>query len=168
MSFSVRRLRPGDEAILDLLAREDGDFDVAGRSGPRQPLDRDTARTYLADEAVLHWIAEDPAGTVLGAMSAYRLRKRVGDPAEVLLYEIGVRAAHRRRGIGRSLVDALSGWMREQQIREVWVLAGNPEATAFYRACGFEIPAAPSTYLEQRLEQADIGEGAASRPRVRP
>ena len=151
MSFSVRRLGPGDEPILDLLAREDGDFDVEGRSGPREPLDRKTAQAYLADPAVLHWVAED-GRAVLGAMSAHVLRKRVGAPSEVLLYEIGVRSAHRRRGIGRALVEALFGWMREHEVREVWVLAGNPTATGFYRACGFEIPSAPSVYLQRLLE----------------
>jgi ribosomal protein S18 acetylase RimI-like enzyme len=151
MSFSVRRLGPGDEPILDLLAREDGDFDVEGRSGPREPPDREAARTYLSDPAVLHWVAED-RGAVLGAMSAYLLRKRVGEPTEVLLYEIGVRIAHRRQGIGRALVEALYGWMREHRVREVWVLAGNPAATEFYRACGFEIPAALSVYLQRELD----------------
>jgi ribosomal protein S18 acetylase RimI-like enzyme len=151
MSFSVRRLGPGDEPILDLLAREDGDFDVEGRSGPRKPLDRETARTYLCDPGVLHWVAED-GRAVLGAMSAHLLRKRVGDPAEVLLYEIGVRSAHRRRGIGRALVEALFGWMGAHEVREVWVLADSPAATEFYRACGFEIPAAPAVYLQRRLE----------------
>lgn len=151
MSFSVRRLGPGDEPILDLLAREDADFDVEGRSGPREPLDRETARTYLSDPGVLHWVAED-GRAVLGAISAYLLRKRVGEPTEVLLYEIGVRAAHRRRGIGRALVDALYAWMRAHDVREVWVLAGNPAATGFYRACGFDIPPGLAVYLQRRLD----------------
>jgi len=150
MSFSLRRLGPGDEAILDLLAQEDADFDVEGRSRPRQPLDRATARAYLSDPAVLHWIAEDGA-VVLGALSAYVLRKRVGDPAEVLLYEIGVRARHRRQGVGRALVGALYRWMREQGIREVWVLADNPAAVEFYRACGFAGSAAGAVYLQCRI-----------------
>jgi ribosomal protein S18 acetylase RimI-like enzyme len=152
MSFSIRRLRPGDEPILELLALEDADFDVEGRSGPREPLDRETARAYLSDPAVLHWIAEESGGAVLGALSAHRLRKRVGEPAEVLFYEIGVRTAHRRQGVGKALVEALYGWMRAHEVREVWVLAGNPAAVEFYRACGFEIPAGPSVYLQRRLD----------------
>jgi ribosomal protein S18 acetylase RimI-like enzyme len=151
MSFSVRRLGPGDEPILELLAREDGDFDVEGRPASRQPLDRETERAYLSDPAVLHWVAED-RGAVLGALSAHLLRKRVGAATEVLLYEIGVRAAHRRRRIGQALVEALYGWMRAHGVREVWVLAGNPAAVEFYRACGFEIPAGPAVYLQRRLD----------------
>ena len=150
MTFSVRRLGPGDEPVLDLLAREDGDFDGPGHGGPRQPLDRDDARTYLSDPSILHWVAEE-GGAVLGALSAYVLRKRAGDHAEVLLYEIGVRAAQRRRGIGRALVEELYRWMRSHDVGEVWVLAGNPAAAAFYRACGFEIPASTPVYLQRRL-----------------
>jgi N-acetylglutamate synthase-like GNAT family acetyltransferase len=28
-------------------------------------------------------------------------------------------------------------WVREEGVREIWVLADNPEAEAFYAACGF-------------------------------
>ena len=28
-------------------------------------------------------------------------------------------------------------WMRDQRVNEAWVLADNPEAVAFYAACGF-------------------------------
>jgi hypothetical protein len=37
-SVSVRRLAPGDEPLLERLAREDGDFDVDGRGSPLRPL----------------------------------------------------------------------------------------------------------------------------------
>jgi len=151
MTLSVRRLGPGDEGVLDVLARDDADFDVEGHGQARASLDRDAARTYLADAAVLHWVAEE-RGAVLGAMSAYVLRKRAGDPAEVLLYEIGVRSAHRRRGIGRALIAELDRWMRAHDVREVWVLAGNAAAMAFYRACGFEIPRTTAVYLQRRLD----------------
>jgi GNAT superfamily N-acetyltransferase len=54
-----------------------------------------------------------------------------------LLYSIGVRASHRRRGVGRALVEEMLRWMRAEGVREVWVLADNPGAEEFYAACGF-------------------------------
>ncbi|MGZ6125959.1 MAG: N-acetyltransferase family protein [Myxococcales bacterium] len=149
MPLSVRRVGPGDESVLELLAREDADYEAQGWSAaPRRPLDGASARTYLSDPGVLHWIAED-GGAVLGAISACLLRKRAGDPAEVLLYEIGVRAAHRRRGVGRALVETLYGWMRAHDVHEVWVLAGNESALEFYRACGFSGGSGPAVYLQR-------------------
>jgi len=56
---------------------------------------------------------------------------------ELLLYSIGVRAAHRRRGAGRALADEMFRWARANQIDEIWVLADNRGAEAFYAACGF-------------------------------
>ncbi|HEX2433431.1 MAG TPA: hypothetical protein VHI55_05705, partial [Gaiellaceae bacterium] len=59
MPIRVRRLGPGDEAVLEQLAADEPDFDVAGRSEPAEPVSRADAATYLADPAVLHWVAED-------------------------------------------------------------------------------------------------------------
>ena len=119
-----------------MLADEDEDFDLDDRGAPRAPLSSEAARSYLADPAVLHWVAED-GGWVVGHMYCHALRKRAGAPVEALLYEIGVRAAHRRRGVGRALFAALEAWMSAHDVREVWVLADNPGAVAFYEAVGF-------------------------------
>jgi ribosomal protein S18 acetylase RimI-like enzyme len=146
MPLSVRRLNSADVDLLGLLAREDDDFDLAGRGAARRALTREAAQAYLADAQVLHWVAEE-APTVLGHMQCHLLRKRAGDPVEVLLYEIGVRNAHRRKGVGRALLGALEEWMTAQQVSECWVLADNVGAVAFYRACGFEIATPAPTYL---------------------
>jgi ribosomal protein S18 acetylase RimI-like enzyme len=140
--FTIRRLGPGDEAVLALLARDEADFDLEGRDPPAREIDPAGAAAYLADPAVHHWIAEEGA-VVLGHLYAHVLRKRAGE-SEVLLYEIGVRAAHRRRGVGRALVAALRALAGE---RELWVLADNPGATAFYEACGFAVAGEQPVYL---------------------
>jgi GNAT superfamily N-acetyltransferase len=100
----------------------------------------------VADPSILHWIAE-AQGRVVGHMSCHQIRKRTGDRAEVLLYEIGVRTAHRRRGVGRALIETLTLWMTEHGISESWVLADNPEAVEFYRACGFETGKGIAVYM---------------------
>ena len=149
---ALRRLAVADIAVLDILAREDADFDIAGRGGPRPPLSPREARDFLADLSVLFWVAE-VADQMVGFMYAQVLRKRAGAGREVLFYEIGVRTTWRRKGVGRDLVKALEAWMDAEKIGELWVLADNPEATAFYRACGFWVPQPAPVYLVKGVER---------------
>ena len=135
--FAVRRLRPGDEGVLATIAEDAPDFDLAGLTGPEPPLAPSDAAAYLADPAVLHWVAEQ-GGEVVGELLCHLLRLPSGAGRELLLYAIGVRSRHRRRGIGRALVEEMLRWMEDEDVPEVWVLADNPGAEAFYAGCGFE------------------------------
>jgi GNAT superfamily N-acetyltransferase len=134
--MTIRRLGPGDEPVLALLAREAPEFDIAGRTAPEEPLAPGDAAAYLADPGVLHWVAEED-GRIVGELLGHLLRLPSRDGLELLLYSIGVRASHRRRGVGRALVEEMLRWMRAEGVREVWVLADNPGAEEFYAACGF-------------------------------
>jgi GNAT superfamily N-acetyltransferase len=134
--MTIRRLGPGDEPVLALLAREAPELDIAGRTAPEEPLPPGEAAAYLADPAVLHWVAEED-GRIVGELLCHLLRLPSRDGLELLLYSIGVRASHRRRRVGRALVEEMLRWMRAEGVREVWVLADNPGAEEFYAACGF-------------------------------
>jgi len=136
MTLAIRQLGPGDEAVLERLAREAPQFDLAGRSEPDDPLTPVRASAYLAHESVLHWIAEEQ-GRVAGELLCHVLPMPHGAGRELLLYSIGVREGDRRRGVGRALVDTMFQWATGAGVREVWVLADNPGAEAFYGACGF-------------------------------
>jgi predicted N-acetyltransferase YhbS len=136
MPFTIRRLGPGDEHVLELLAREAPEFDLAGRTSPERPLSAHDAADYLADPSVLHWVAEED-GLVVGELLCHFLRLPSKAGRELLLYSIGVRASERRRGVGRELVQEMLRWAEEAGVAEVWVLADNPGAEAFYAACGF-------------------------------
>jgi len=132
----VRRLVPDDRPILELLARDDAAFDIEGRGAPLKVLDPDAAEAYLADPAILFWVAEQ-GGEVVGFLWCHVQGQRGGDQFEIMLYEIGVHATHRRRGVGRRLVAALDAWMADHGVTTVWVLADNSDAERFYSACGF-------------------------------
>ena len=136
MTISVRLLGPGDEPVLRLLSEQEGAFDIEGRGEPSTPPEPADAAAYLADPAVLHWVAELD-GEVVGFNLCYVLRRRSETPRELLLFEIGVRHDARRRGAGRALIAAMRDWMERERIAETWVLADNPGAIAFYAACGF-------------------------------
>lgn len=53
--------------------------------------------------------------------------------------DLGVRPEARRRGIGRRLVEAATGWVRDQGVDriEIQVATGNAEGQAFWRALGY-------------------------------
>ncbi len=132
----VRLLGPGDQPILELLALNNAAFDVDGRGAPEEALKPAAAEAYLADPAILHWIAEQD-GEVVGDLMCHVQRLSAGDQFELMLYDIGVRATHRRRGIGRRLVATMDAWMADHGVVTVWALADNPGAELFYDACGF-------------------------------
>jgi ribosomal protein S18 acetylase RimI-like enzyme len=111
----VRRLAPGDEAVVARLAEQ-------------QP-----ARTaLLADDRVRFVVAfdgDDPVGFAFG----YELPRRHGRPATFFVYEIGVDEPYRRRGIGRRLMaELLDGH------EEAFVLTepDNDPANALYASLG--------------------------------
>ena len=124
---------------------------MPGRGGPRGALSADATAAYLADPAVLHWVAEED-GAVVGHLLCYVERRRRGDERQLLLYEIGVRSDRRRRGIGRALLEAMDEWMRSEGVHEVWVLADHGEAKAFYAACGFVRSADQPVAMERRRD----------------
>ena len=132
----IRRLGPGDEAILAQLARDDAEFDLDDRSEESPPLSDADAAAYLADANVVHWI-DVRDDQIAGFLVCHVLRLRSKEARELVLYEIGVHRDHRRRGVGRGLVEACLAWMRRHAMRTIWVLADNAGAEAFYEACGF-------------------------------
>jgi GNAT superfamily N-acetyltransferase len=136
MSIRVRRLGPGDEAVLEQLAADEPDFDVPGRSQPAEPVSRADVAAYLADPTVLHWVAEDD-DYVVGDLLCYVERRSTARPRDLLLYEIGVRDRYRRQGIGTRLLEVMRKWMDDESVKDVWVLADNPEAEKFYASFGF-------------------------------
>ncbi len=152
MNPAIKRLGPGDEPTLELLARKDPDFDLEGRGTPLVPLDPATALRYLANPAVLHWVAL-AGDTVIGFLYCIHLPLRSGEGQELLLYEIGVRQDWRRRGTGRTLLTHMEDWMRTNGVREVWVCADNQVAVDFYRGCGFATEGAQPVYLTRNLSQ---------------
>ena len=146
----VRRLGPLDESVLTVLARDDADFDMGDARGPRPPLGGEAARSHLANPHVLHWAAWAGA-EVVGFVFCLVLPMRKEPARELLLYEIGVREAWRRRGVGRQLIAAMTDWMRTERIETAWVLAGHEGAERFYEACGFQQGTEPAAYLELHL-----------------
>lgn len=151
MSVSIKRLGPGDEATLELLAKDDADFDLEGRGASLTPPKSGNARAYLASPSVLHWVAIEN-GAVVGFLYCVHVLLRSDPGQELLLYEIGVRKAARRSGVGRALLDHMEAWMTQNRVSTVWVCADNEGAVAFYRASGFRVEAPQPVYMTRERD----------------
>jgi aminoglycoside 3-N-acetyltransferase I len=119
---NVRRLAPGDEAVVLRLAT-------------RQPPRR--VEELLADGRTFFLVAEndrEPVGFVL----AYELLRRHGDPSQLFVYEVDVEERHRRRGVATALLRELARLAAAAGIPEGFVLTdrGNEPAMALYAAAG--------------------------------
>lgn len=144
--ITVRRLGPGDEAILSTLATEAADFGLSDSGEPLAPLDRQQLAAYLGNRAVLHWAAFDDEA-IVGTLVTMALSLPVSPGQELLLYDIGVRRSHRRCGVGTALVARMDDWMTSRGIATVWVFADGPGAVEFYRSCGFVLQSPAPSYM---------------------
>jgi aminoglycoside 3-N-acetyltransferase I len=116
----VKRLRPGDEAILEHLAEQN------------------PARTaLLQDDATIFLVALD-GDTPIGFVFGYELPRRHGSAAIFFVYEVDVAAACRRQGVATRLMNELRRICRERGIGEGFVLTDpdNEAANALYAAAG--------------------------------
>jgi ribosomal protein S18 acetylase RimI-like enzyme len=122
----IRRLESGDEeAVLAARALFDHEPDV------------EATRRFLADPSHHLLVAYDAAGEPVGFVTGVELT-HPDKGTEMFLYELGVDAAARRRGIGRSLVEALAGLARERGCYDMWTATetDNVAARATYLRAG--------------------------------
>ncbi|HEY8438003.1 MAG TPA: GNAT family N-acetyltransferase [Candidatus Limnocylindrales bacterium] len=137
-TFTLRHATEDDHAVIaDVVDHWFGGKRVAAHAG----------RTWFRHFGGTSWVAvgdeRRPRGFLLGFVSADR-------PGEGVIQLIGVDPRHRRRGVGRSLVDAFVEEAEAGGCRLVTAVAwpDEPIALAFFRGLGFEPDDGPGT---QRL-----------------
>ena len=117
--MEIRLLTRGDEAIVEQLATRE----------PRTALLQDPRTIFLVafEDGV-------PAGFVL----AYELPRRHGSNVTLIVYEVEVHDAYRRRGIARRLLQELEQVARKRGIEEAFVLTepDNLAASRLYESAG--------------------------------
>ena len=93
-------------------------------------------RAWFRHVASTSWIADDAAGQPVGFAIGYRSQDH---PDEAVLHLVAVHPGHRRRGIGRALVESFLADVSATRVSTVTALAwpGEPGAIAFFRALGF-------------------------------
>ena len=156
--IEIRRAEPTDAEQLVQLGREVGSEPegwLIAVDGWRSVADE---RRYLkairryAHAAV--YVAEDE-GRIVGRLSLSRDQH----PASAHVADLGlmVAASHRRRGIGRALLETAVMWAREAEITklELHVFPWNEPAIALYAGFGFEREGYRKKHYRRGREQAD-------------
>jgi ribosomal protein S18 acetylase RimI-like enzyme len=121
----IERLGAGDAAkVAQASALFDG------------PVRAEATRRFLGERGhhlLVAYVGDTPAGFVTGVELTHPDKG-----TEMFLYELGVAQAHRRRGIGKALVEALARLAREAGCYGMWVLTDedNRAALATYQAAG--------------------------------
>ncbi|GAA4287699.1 ribosomal protein S18-alanine N-acetyltransferase [Georgenia daeguensis] len=143
------RLRPLRESDLDRVMELEVQLFGAGawsRGAYLEELTRAPGRTYLAA------VVDGPGGELVVGYAGLV----AGTEAQVMT--VGVDAEHRRRGIGRLLVDALLADARAHGARTVLleVRAGDAGAQRLYARAGFEPIGRRRNYYQAEGEDAVV------------
>ncbi len=93
-------------------------------------------RAWFRHAASTSWLVEDSEGHPVGFLLGYRSQDHA---SEAVLHLVGVHPSHRRRGIGRALVESFLADVSAGGVTTVSALAwpGEPIPIAFFRALGF-------------------------------
>jgi ribosomal-protein-alanine N-acetyltransferase len=75
---------------------------------------------------------------------------------ELHINNVAVREGHRRRGLGRSLLDHVLGEARRAGVTRAFLelRAGNSAALALYESCGFKVTSRRVRYYSDPVEDA--------------
>jgi RimJ/RimL family protein N-acetyltransferase len=137
----IRRAEAGDAGALVELAEA-----VGGEEG-RWILATDTWRSVSEERRYLKTVLHHPDAAVLVALDDGRLVGRLSlsrdpHPASHHVADLGLMVAesHRRRGIGKRLLEEAVTWARGAGIRklELHVFPWNESALRLYESFGFE------------------------------
>jgi RimJ/RimL family protein N-acetyltransferase len=138
----IRRVVPEDaRALTDYMIRLVGEEHNNIVLDPGQwTMSEAEERAYLqkaAADADQYFIVAELAGEIVGSGTICREARPTMRHAASL--GMSVDAAHRRRGIGRALLQALVDWAREQGLRRValQVMTRNAAGIALYKKMGF-------------------------------
>ena len=93
--------------------------------------------SFLADERCITVVATDD-DAVIGGLVAYELPKFEQERKEIYIYDLAVKAAHRRRGIATGLIVTLKAIARTRGAYVIYVQAdrGDDAAIALYEKLG--------------------------------
>lgn len=145
------RLTPSDTdlalRLLDVFSQAFDDPDTYDRARPGP----DYLRRLLGSETFIA-LAAVQGDEVVGGLAAYELHKIEQARSEIYIYDLAVRASHRRLGVATALIRHLQALARQRGAWVVYVQAdyGDDPAVALYTKLGtredvmhFDLPVDP-------------------------
>jgi aminoglycoside 3-N-acetyltransferase I len=132
-SYRIARLVAGDEPAAGKLFATMADVFEEKHEALS---DAYVAKLLARDD--LWVLAATYSDEIVGGLTAHSLPMTRSESREIFIYDIAVRADHRRRGVGRLLMTHLAGLAAAQGIHDWFVPADDEDAHAleFYRALG--------------------------------
>lgn len=135
--ITVRRLRPGDDAVLTYLAQHNAEFGSVDERPSLEPLSPAETVAFLADDRTATFVAfagDQPVGFCY----ANELYRRHSALRHLCIYELAVSDRHRGQGIGAGLLEAVADHARAQAIGRGFVIASARDvpATTLYQLAG--------------------------------
>ncbi len=126
MAIEIKILRAGDDPVLANVAPDLFD----------NPIDPDLTKEFLADPRHHLAVAIDDGLVVAFASGVDYIHP--DKPRELWINEVAVAPTHRRRGLAKSVLNALFEAGRNRHCTEAWVLTdrANPAAMALYSSLG--------------------------------
>jgi len=121
LSARIRRLGPEDAALAAEAIRR-----IKGDTGG---VDEMTLRRFLSKPENVLIVAADDGGPA-GFLVAYALDRVDRDRRMVCLYEIGVVAERRRRGLATGMIAELLAWCRSENVMKTWMITDRANAAA--------------------------------------
>ncbi|RWA60102.1 GNAT family N-acetyltransferase [Mesorhizobium sp.] len=109
MNVEIRRLHPGDDALVMHVADEVFD----------EPVRPDRLAAYLASPG--HFMIVAIADEIVVAQCAAVIHRHPDKVSELYIDEVGVTPAFQRQGIARKMLDAMFEIGREYGCEEAWV-----------------------------------------------
>lgn len=127
--ITIRRLRPGDDAVLTYLATHNADFGSIDERGPLEPLGQAETMAFLADDRTATLVAfsgEEPVGFCY----VNEMYRRHSALRHLCIYELAVSDRFRGQGIGNALIEAVADHALAQGITRGFVVASASDAAA--------------------------------------
>jgi ribosomal protein S18 acetylase RimI-like enzyme len=163
MSITVRRATAADAELLSSLNAEVQAIHAAALPAwfkPPGPQAAAATATLVSNPANLIFVAEvdaAPAGYVYASLSRHAETPWRHAYEMIYIHQIGVRAAHRRQGVGAALLAAVRAEAASRNVAllglDVWSF--NADAQAFFRRQGFP------PYQERMLSNTSEAGGKA-------
>lgn len=132
--FAIRRLTTEDVSIFTILIDL---FNTVFEEEAPTVGSEANLRRLLSDNhfVVMAALAENQ---VVGGLTAYELPMYYTNRSEIFLYDMAVKPAYQRMGIGKGLIQSLKEYCVKNGVKEFFVMAHEEDehAVEFYRATG--------------------------------